>query len=274
VGLNAFTNADETGYFFSFPSNRLELWAYLESERFLRPVMREFYKERDVVMEERRMRTESQPIGRLVEQFAASAYTAHSYGRPVVGWMSDLQSFSASDAADFTSALRARQHGGGGGRRRKRRSSCRWPRSILDGCPRSPGRRPADGRARAEGRAPGRSGDLPAVLHRGVPLAMFNDPDAAVYSAIETSFSGRIVALYRSLVRDKKIAAQAAGFSARQQVPEPLRLLRRSHSRPHPPTSALTPSGRRSSGSRARTWRRGAEDGEDAARAKPPGAGQ
>jgi predicted Zn-dependent peptidase len=84
VGLNAFTNADETGYFFSFPSNRLELWAYLESERFLKPVMREFYKERDVVMEERRMRTESQPIGRLVEQTLAAAFTAHSYGRHVV----------------------------------------------------------------------------------------------------------------------------------------------------------------------------------------------
>src|SRR5439155_9197724 len=56
-GLNAFTDSEETAYFYSFPSNRLELWAYLESERFLRPVMREFYKERDVVFEERRMRT-------------------------------------------------------------------------------------------------------------------------------------------------------------------------------------------------------------------------
>ncbi len=63
VGMNAFTSSDETGYFYSLPSNRLELWAYLESERFLNPVFREFYKERDVVMEERRMRTESQPIG-------------------------------------------------------------------------------------------------------------------------------------------------------------------------------------------------------------------
>src|SRR5262249_49408463 len=58
VGLNAFTNSEETGYFYSFPVNRIELWAYLESERFLHPVMREFYKERDVVFEERRMRTD------------------------------------------------------------------------------------------------------------------------------------------------------------------------------------------------------------------------
>ncbi len=61
VGLNASTSLDSTQYFYSLPANRLELWAYLESERFLHPVMREFYKERDVVMEERRMRTDSSP---------------------------------------------------------------------------------------------------------------------------------------------------------------------------------------------------------------------
>ena len=61
-GLNAFTNNDETGYHYSLPENRLELWAYLESERFLHPVFREFYKERNVVIEERRLRTDSNPI--------------------------------------------------------------------------------------------------------------------------------------------------------------------------------------------------------------------
>src|SRR6266566_2736175 len=58
-GLNAFTNEDETAYHYSLPENRLELWAYLESERFIHPVMREFYKERNVVIEERRLRTDS-----------------------------------------------------------------------------------------------------------------------------------------------------------------------------------------------------------------------
>ena len=101
VGMNAFTNADETGYFYSMPSNRLELWAYLESERNKRPVMREFYTERDVVTEERRMRTDSRPIGRLIEQLLAAAFTAHPYGRPVVGWPSDLSTFSATDAIKF-----------------------------------------------------------------------------------------------------------------------------------------------------------------------------
>ena len=100
VGLNAFTSHEETGYFYSFPSNQVELWAYLESERFLHPVLREFYKERDVVHEERRL-SESQPFGRLLEQFTAAAYTAHPYGQPVVGWSSDLESFSAVDAQNF-----------------------------------------------------------------------------------------------------------------------------------------------------------------------------
>jgi predicted Zn-dependent peptidase len=61
--VNATTGADRTMYFFSLPSNHMELWFWLESERFLHPVFREFYKERDVVMEERRL-MESQPVSR------------------------------------------------------------------------------------------------------------------------------------------------------------------------------------------------------------------
>ena len=64
-GMNAFTADDQTAYFYSFPLNRLELWAYLESARYTHPVFREFYKERNVVIEERRMRTDSNPIGRM-----------------------------------------------------------------------------------------------------------------------------------------------------------------------------------------------------------------
>src|SRR3989454_1602172 len=100
-GLNAFTSEDETAYHYSLPENRLELWAYPESERFMHPVMREFYKERNVVIEERRMRTDSDPIRRLLEQFSTAAFQAHPYHRPTIGWMSDLNSFSASDAQKF-----------------------------------------------------------------------------------------------------------------------------------------------------------------------------
>jgi predicted Zn-dependent peptidase len=101
VALNAFTGADMTGYFYSLPSNKVELFAYLESERFLHPVFREFYEERDVVMEERRLRTESQPFGRLLEQFVATAFMAHPYHHPVIGYASDIQTYTLTDAKRF-----------------------------------------------------------------------------------------------------------------------------------------------------------------------------
>lgn len=101
TGLNAGTGADLTIYFYSLPENRMELWFSLESDRFKNPVFREFYKEKEVVREERRMRTESQPVGRLIEEFLAVAYTAHPYGRPVVGWNSDITATTMKDAQDF-----------------------------------------------------------------------------------------------------------------------------------------------------------------------------
>ena len=104
VALNAFTSADVTGYFYSLPANKVELFAYLESERFLQPVFREFYEERDVVMEERRLRTESQPFGRLLEQFVSTAFMAHPYHHPVIGYASDIQSYTMTDAKQFYEA--------------------------------------------------------------------------------------------------------------------------------------------------------------------------
>ncbi len=101
VGLNAFTSSDETVYFFSLPSNKVELWMALESERFLNPVLREMYKERDVVAEERRMRSESSPIGKLIEEFLGSAFKAHPYGVPGIGHMSDIQYYSRKEAKAF-----------------------------------------------------------------------------------------------------------------------------------------------------------------------------
>jgi predicted Zn-dependent peptidase len=101
VALNAFTGADVTGYFYSLPANKVELFAYLESERFLQPVFREFYEERDVVMEERRLRTESQPFGRLLEQFVSTAFMAHPYHHPVIGYASDIQTYTMTDAKRF-----------------------------------------------------------------------------------------------------------------------------------------------------------------------------
>lgn len=101
VGLNAGTGMDSTQYFYNLPANRAELWFLMESERFLRPVFREFYKERDVVREERRMRVESNPQGKLLEALLATAFIAHPYRNMPGGWASDIESFRAPDAQRF-----------------------------------------------------------------------------------------------------------------------------------------------------------------------------
>ncbi len=84
-GMNASTNTDVTQYFVTVPKNRLELWFWMESDRLSAPVFREFYSERDVVFEERRMRTESTPTGSLDEAFEEMFWDGHPYSWPVVG---------------------------------------------------------------------------------------------------------------------------------------------------------------------------------------------
>ena len=101
VGLNATTSSDATVYFYSFPANKLELWMSLESERFLEPVFREFYKEKEVILEERRMRTDNSPIGQMVEAFLDTAYTEHPYKRPVIGYTKDLRNTERQDVQKF-----------------------------------------------------------------------------------------------------------------------------------------------------------------------------
>jgi len=101
VGLNAGTGEDSTDYFYNFPRNRLELWFLLESQRFYDPVFREFYKERDVVREERRMRVESSPQGMLVESLLAGSFEAHPYHNMPGGWASDIENFRETEAVAF-----------------------------------------------------------------------------------------------------------------------------------------------------------------------------
>ena len=101
VGLNASTGADSTRYFYRLPSNKLELWMSLESERFLEPVFREFFQEKDVILEERRVRVDNSPIGKMVEEFQAAAFKAHPYRRPVIGYEDDLYRTTRQDIQDF-----------------------------------------------------------------------------------------------------------------------------------------------------------------------------
>lgn len=107
VGLNATTSTEATRYFYSFPANKLELWMSLESERFLEPVFREFYKEKDVILEERRMRVENSPIGLMIEKFIDTAYKVHPYRRPVIGYDEDIRNLTPSDVRKFFDAYYA-----------------------------------------------------------------------------------------------------------------------------------------------------------------------
>lgn len=101
VGLNAATSIDATLYFYSLPANKLELWMSLESERFLDPVFREFYKEKNVILEERRLRTENSPVGQMIEAFADTAFQVHPYRRPVIGYTEDLENLTRQNVQDF-----------------------------------------------------------------------------------------------------------------------------------------------------------------------------
>jgi predicted Zn-dependent peptidase len=109
-GMNAFTNEDMTGYFITVPSNKLELWMWMESERLLHPVFREFYAERDVVFEERRLRTESTPLGKFEETFEAMFWESHPYGWPVVGWPSDIPAITKAQADAYYATYYAPQN--------------------------------------------------------------------------------------------------------------------------------------------------------------------
>ncbi|MBD3854180.1 MAG: insulinase family protein, partial [Acidobacteria bacterium] len=100
-GMNAGTMQDATIYFITVPANKLEMWFWMESERLLNPIFREFYSERDVVREERRMRVESNPVAKYEEQFDFMFWGSLPYHHPVVGWPSDVESIGRASANEF-----------------------------------------------------------------------------------------------------------------------------------------------------------------------------
>lgn len=216
VGLNAGTSADYTVYFVNLPSNKLELWMLLESERFFNPVLREFFKEKDVVMEERRQRTENQPVGKLLEEFLAAAYKAHPYGEPIVGHMSDLETLTRAEAQAFFETYYCPRNltiaivgDVKPGRVKK------LARKYFGRIPRRPQPDPVEtvepdqqGERRVTIEDPAQPFVLigyhkPDILH----------PDNAVFDAITDIVGmGRTSRLYKSLVKDKRIAMYASGF--------------------------------------------------------------
>lgn len=100
-GMNAFTTYDQTFFFINVPSNKFELWAWMESDRLSDSVFREFYSERDVVHEERRMRTDSTPTGKFEEEFDSMFWESSPYSWPVIGWPSDLNSYTLQEAKNY-----------------------------------------------------------------------------------------------------------------------------------------------------------------------------
>ena len=223
--MNAFTNYDETAYHYSFPTNRLELWAYLESERFLHPVMREFYKERNVVIEERRMRTDSNPFGRLLEQFTEEAFAAHPYHRPTVGWMSDLNHFSATDAQHFFDTYYVPSNMviavAGDLKAAETMPILEKYFSRLPTRPLPDEATTTEPPQNSERRVVLKEASQPIYLE-GYHRPDYRSKDDAAFDAISDLMSeGRTSRLYRALVRDKKIASYSEGITGYPGVKYP-----------------------------------------------------
>jgi predicted Zn-dependent peptidase len=215
VGFNAGTAQDYTTYFYSLPSNKTELWFLLTSEWFKRPVFREFYKERDVVREERRMRVESSTQGKLMEILMATAFMAHPY-RTFIGWASEIENLRAKDADAFYQKYYAPGNitmavVGDVSPAEIRKLAEKY----FGGIPARPMPPPVTVRE------PEQEGEKRAVLESpSQPLLIVgykrpnqNHPDDPVFDVIAGVLSsGRTGLLYKDLVRDKRIAlaAQAA----------------------------------------------------------------
>ncbi len=217
VGLNAATSTDATMYFYSLPANKLELWMSLESERFLEPVFREFYKEKQVILEERRMRTENSPIGQMVELFADKAFSVHPYRRPVIGYTQDIQNLSRSDVQKFFDTHYV---------------PSKLTVAVVGDVKASEVKRLAQiyfGRYKAKPAAPElQIVEPPQTQTKEVTLKLqtqpwylegyhrpaMNHPDNAIYDIIGSLLSdGRTSRLYKSLVVEKQLALAAQGFS-------------------------------------------------------------
>jgi predicted Zn-dependent peptidase len=217
VGINASTSEDSTQYFWSMPSNRFELWAYLESQRIGHPVLREFYKERDVVQEERRLRIDSSPIGRMLEQFLAAAYVAHPYGRSGVGWESEISQVTATEADAFHNKYYVPGNiviaVVGDVKAADAMPILVRYFSPLPAAPKPEPMTTVEPPQRSERSVLLHDAAQPFYIE-GYHRPDYRNPDDTVYDAIADIFSnGRTARLYRALVRDGRIAQTAAGFS-------------------------------------------------------------
>lgn len=217
VGLNATTSADATIYYYNFPANKLELWMYLESERFLHPAFRAFYSEKQVILEERKMRTDNSPIGKMVESFLDMAFTQHPYKRPVIGYETDLVNLTREDVSDFFDTYY------GGSNLTIAIVGDVNPPQVKKMAEEYFGRFPVTAKPAQLGitEPPQRETKEVVVEYPSQPwyfegyhIPDFNHPDYVIYSMIGSILSnGRTSRLYESLVEEQKIALAAAGIT-------------------------------------------------------------
>ena len=217
VGFNAGTGLDSTHYFYSLPANRVELWFLLQSEWFLQPVYREFYKERDVVREERRMRIESSPQGMLYEAFLGAAFIAHPY-KTAIGWASDIEHLRAKDASWFHKTYYVPSNitiaiVGDVDPQEMKRLAEKYYARIPAGPP-PPPVITVEPEQYGERRVTVESPAQP-MLMIGYKRPNQTHPDDPVFDVLSGVLaSGRTGIIYKDLVRDKKIALAAGSAAA------------------------------------------------------------
>jgi len=211
-GMNAFTAEDITAYFYSLPSNRLELWASAFGGTLVDPVFREFYKERDVVYEERRMRVESSPVGRLFYEFVTCAFNAHPYGFGGIGFPSDLHTFSRTQGEEFFRRNYVAKNitivvVGDVKVDEVKQLATKYFAAISD-APAPPPLDTVEPQQIAERRVTIEDKAQPVVI-AGWHIPAASDPGYAAYkAAADLLGGGRWSRLYKALVKEKKIAAQ------------------------------------------------------------------
>ncbi|WP_347277016.1 pitrilysin family protein [Coleofasciculus sp. FACHB-SPT36] len=217
VGLNAATSTDSTVYFYSFPSNKLELWMSLESERFLDPVFREFYKEKEVILEERRLRTDNSPIGQMIEAFLDAAFKVHPYKRPVIGYDQDIRNLTRENVQEFfdthyvPSKLTIAVVGDVNPAEVKRLAQVYFGRYKAR--PATQEQLPTEPKQTQAQDVTLRLQSQPWYLE-GYHRPAMNHPDHAIYELIGRLLSdGRTSRLYKSLVEEQQVALNAEGFS-------------------------------------------------------------
>ncbi|WP_423839075.1 M16 family metallopeptidase [Trichlorobacter lovleyi] len=217
-GYNAFTSRDGTTYLISLPANKLELWAAIESDRMKNPVLREFYTERSVVMEERRRSYDAEPSSKLWETFVAAAYQTHPYGQPTIGWSSDIRQLSRTKAESFLKRYYAPNNAivAVVGDIRPADTIALVERYFGD----IPAGTPVPEVAAQEEQQQGERrvevlGDAEPELIIGFHKTALGAPDDEVFDLVASVLGqGRTSRLYRSLVLEKQLATQVSVFDA------------------------------------------------------------